>query len=210
MSSPRGNQPTSKVPTLQIDAATFQAAVTAAVAAVMAQFNANNASRNGSGADNTDNGNIQEHQRVSASKNTSGLKPTNKKRKFWNMKERHQSQKSIKRQQPMATPTIATAVTTHAPILATGSTTQTSARPYEGSLPKCAKCSFHHTGACRILKCDNCNRKGHTTRFCKVPTQYLPSITSTRAGPVCYSCGEMGHFKRKCPTKKNDGGAGAM
>ena len=58
MSSPRGNQPTSKVPTLQIDAATFQAAVTAAVAAVMAQFNANNASINGSGADNTDSGNI--------------------------------------------------------------------------------------------------------------------------------------------------------
>ena len=170
MSSPRGNQPTSKAPTLQIDAATFQAAVTAAVAAVMAQFDANNASGNGSGADNTDSGNIQEHQRVSVSKNTSGLKPTNKKRKFWNMKERHQSQKSIKRQQPMATPTIAIAVTTHAPILATGSTTQMPARPYKGSLPKCNQCGFHHNGACGEIQCNNCNRKGHTVRFCRAPT----------------------------------------
>ena len=208
MSSPRGNQPTSKAPTLQIDAATFQAAVTAAVAAVMAQFNANNASRNGSGADNTDNGNIQEHQRVSASKNTSGLKPTNKKRKFWNMKERHQSQKSIKRQQPMATPTIATAVTTPAPILATGSTTQTPARPYKGSLPKCNKCNYHHTGACRILQCDNCYREGHTARFCRTPTQYITPTPITKEIPVCFLCGEAGHFKRNCPTERNDGESG--
>ena len=61
MSSPGGNQPTSKAPTLQIHSATFQVAVTAAVTAVLAQLNANNANRDGDSAGSTNRSNNQEH-----------------------------------------------------------------------------------------------------------------------------------------------------
>ncbi|KAL7616265.1 uncharacterized protein LOC111913598 [Lactuca sativa] len=182
----------------------------AAVAAIMAQLNANHASRHKDGVRNTNRINNQEHQRASTNENASGHKPTNKKQKFWNEKESNQSQRLAKRQQPMTTPTITTAVTTHASTLATGSVTQAPARPYEGSLPKCNKCGFHHNGVCRVMHCKNCDKNGHTACFCRNQTQHLPSITSTKVGPVCYLCGETGHFKRECPTEKNDGRAGGV
>ena len=53
------NQPTSKTPILQIDAATFQAAVTAAVTAVMAHLNANNANVSSNAIGNPDSGDDQ-------------------------------------------------------------------------------------------------------------------------------------------------------
>ena len=53
------NQPTSKTPILQVDAATFQAAVTAAVAAVMAHLNANNANISSNAISNPDHGDGQ-------------------------------------------------------------------------------------------------------------------------------------------------------
>ena len=47
MSSHGDNQYTGETPILRIDSATFQATITAAVTAVMAQLNANNTNENG-------------------------------------------------------------------------------------------------------------------------------------------------------------------
>ena len=46
MSSHRNNQPTSGTPILQIDAAIFQATITAALTTVMVQLHANNTNEN--------------------------------------------------------------------------------------------------------------------------------------------------------------------
>ena len=80
------NQPTSNISILQIDAAMFQAAVTSAVAAVMAHLNANNTNVSGNTIDNPDRGNDQVQQRVPICKDTSNLKPNTLKRKFENKK----------------------------------------------------------------------------------------------------------------------------
>ncbi|GJV25926.1 putative reverse transcriptase domain-containing protein [Tanacetum coccineum] len=58
-------------------------------------------------------------------------------------------------------------------------------KPYEGSLPKCTKCHFHHNGPC-TQKCHKCNKIGHFARDCRR------------------------HFKRDCPKLNNkDGGNGS-
>ncbi|KAL7598883.1 hypothetical protein Lser_V15G22446 [Lactuca serriola] len=176
----------------------------------MEQLNANNAIRDGSGTDNTDCFNNQEHRQVSANEGASGHKPTDKKRKFWDENKCNLPQKFAGRKQSVAAPASTIAVTTHASTLATRSVTQVPERPYKGSLPRCNKCGFHHNGVCRVMHCKNCGKDGHTARFCKNQTQHLPSITSTKVGPVCYLCGETRHFKRECPTEKNDGGAGGV
>ena len=37
-------------------------------------------------------------------------------------------------------------------------------KQYGGILPRCNKCNFHHTGACREYFFTRCKRKGHTAR----------------------------------------------
>ena len=96
MSSQRGNQPTGKAPILQIDSATFQAAVIAAVTADMVQLNVNKIGRSESGADNTNCSNNQGPHQVPTAEDTSDHKPMSKKRRFWNKKERNLSQKLAK------------------------------------------------------------------------------------------------------------------
>ncbi|XP_052624909.1 uncharacterized protein LOC111916110 [Lactuca sativa] len=90
------------------------------------------------------------------------------------------------------------------------SATQATPSRYTGNLPKCNKCNFHRTGACREMHCKNCNRNGHTARSCKPPTQPISQVTATRVSQACYECGEVGNFKRNCPKIKNDGGIGRV
>ncbi|XP_023754518.2 uncharacterized protein LOC111902944 [Lactuca sativa] len=82
------------------------------------------------------------------------------------------------------------------------------AKQYDGTLLKCKNCNFHHYGACREMHCKNYNMKGHTTCFCKAPTQQTTPATNIRVSQACYGCGEIGHFKRDCPKTRNNGGVG--
>ena len=72
-------------------------------------------------------------------------------------------------------------------------------RPFKGTLPKCDRCSFHHRGACKELSCTNCNKKGHTTRFCKGPASGPARGSHTGKGRKCYGCRSIGHLRRDCP-----------
>ena len=84
------------------------------------------------------------------------------------------------------------------------------AKTYAGSLPKCNKCNFHHRGPCREMQCTNCNRKGHTTRFCQAPTAQAAQVPNAGMGQTCYGCGEVGHYKRNYPKAGMDGGVGRV
>ncbi|GJU79454.1 putative reverse transcriptase domain-containing protein [Tanacetum coccineum] len=53
-------------------------------------------------------------------------------------------------------------------------------RVYNGPLPLCNKCKFHHEGPCTV-RCGKCNNVGHLTRDCKA----MISITSTERGQTC-------------------------
>ncbi|GJZ07378.1 putative reverse transcriptase domain-containing protein [Tanacetum coccineum] len=85
--------------------------------------------------------------------------------------------------------------------------------PYEGSLPKCTKCHFHHNGPC-TQKCHKCNKVGHFAHDCRsfgntngANTQ--KGIGANPKGNDCFECGAPGHFKRDCSKLKNkDGGNG--
>ncbi|GKB25963.1 putative reverse transcriptase domain-containing protein [Tanacetum coccineum] len=55
-------------------------------------------------------------------------------------------------------------------------------KPYNGPLPLCNKCKFHHEGPCTV-RCGKCNKVGHLTQDCK--------------------CGRQGHFRSDCPRLKD-------
>ncbi|GKD06061.1 putative reverse transcriptase domain-containing protein [Tanacetum coccineum] len=86
-------------------------------------------------------------------------------------------------------------------------------KPYEGSLPKCTKCHFHHNGPC-TQKCHKCNKVGHFARDCRSSGNTNGANTqkgngANPKGNGCFECGAPGHFKRDCPKLKNkDGGNG--
>ncbi|GJV97024.1 putative reverse transcriptase domain-containing protein, partial [Tanacetum coccineum] len=78
-------------------------------------------------------------------------------------------------------------------------------RVYNGPLPLCNKCKFHHEGPCTV-RCGKCNKVGHLTRDCKATN----STTSTQRGQVvnqrvvtCYECGRQGHYRNDCPKLKD-------
>ncbi|GJS92723.1 putative reverse transcriptase domain-containing protein [Tanacetum coccineum] len=52
-------------------------------------------------------------------------------------------------------------------------------RVYNGPLPLCNKCKFHHEGPC-TMRCGKCNKVGHLTRDCKATN----STNSTKRGQV--------------------------
>ncbi|KAL7612335.1 hypothetical protein Lser_V15G07642 [Lactuca serriola] len=60
------------------------------------------------------------------------------------------------------------------------------------------------------MNCINCNKKGHIARFCKAPAQPISQVPAAGVSQSCYECGEIGHFKRKCPKTKNVGGVGRI
>ena len=190
------NQSAVKKPTLLFDEATFQAAVSATVAAVMAHMNANNAnvSRSPIGIPDQSNG---QQQPTPAYPATQEPQPNPLKRKFKN------EEGSTSAQGPSVGQRAETVNTPANPSL------PTSRRPYLGNLPHCSKCSYHHHGICRELFCARCNMKGHTARVCRTPVEFITSTTNVATNPVCRLCGEIGHFK-DCPNERKDKDTGGV
>ncbi|GKD27856.1 reverse transcriptase domain-containing protein, partial [Tanacetum coccineum] len=70
-------------------------------------------------------------------------------------------------------------------------------KEYDGTLPLCNKCKFHHNGPC-TAKCANCKKVGHLTRDCWNPTTANNQRTIT-----CYECGNQEHYMSDCPELRN-------
>ncbi|CAH1413024.1 unnamed protein product [Lactuca virosa] len=58
--------------------------------------------------------------------------------------------------------------------------------------------------------CRNCNRKGHTARFYRIPPQPLNQVPAAGVGQACYQCGDVRHFKRDFPKAGNARGVGRI
>ncbi|GJT98814.1 putative reverse transcriptase domain-containing protein [Tanacetum coccineum] len=72
-------------------------------------------------------------------------------------------------------------------------------RVYNGSLPLCNKCKFHHEGPCTV-RCRKYKKVGHLTRDCKA----ADFTTSNQRGQVvnqrvltCFECGSVGEARGK-------------
>ncbi|GKF49535.1 reverse transcriptase domain-containing protein, partial [Tanacetum coccineum] len=70
-------------------------------------------------------------------------------------------------------------------------------KEYDGTLPLCNKCKFHHNGPCTV-KCSNCKRVGHLTQDC-----WSAAATNNQRTHTCYECGNQGHYRSDCPELKN-------
>ena len=191
MAPKKRNQSTSKRPTLLFDEATFQDAVSAAVAAVMANLNANNAnvSKGLIGISDPRNGQQQPTPAYPATQEPHS-NPLKRKIKIEEGSTLAQGPFEGQRAEAVYTPV--------------NPSLTTSKSPYLGDLPHCSKCSYHHHGACWELYCARCNMKGHTARVCRTPVERIASITNVTTNPVCRRCGEIGHIKRDFPTEGNN------
>lgn len=137
---------------------------------------------------------------------TDQLKTADRNRKLRDWEE-DQSDQEQTEEQPMLA--ICATITPATPI------TQIPANTYSGNLPKCNRCPYHHHGPCRKLHCNNCNRKGHTARYCRASTHQTTQATNAGASQTCYGCSKTGHFRRNCPktddtNARNTGGVLAI
>lgn len=74
---------------------------------------------------------------------------------FWNKRMGQSLQAPSKKQQTMAVHVTTIPVVIPGTIPTTISITPATTSRYAGALPKCNKCNFHHTGACKEMHCRN-------------------------------------------------------
>ena len=204
MSSKKDDQHINQTLTLQIDTATFQTAVSAAVSAFLTHMNANNASVSGIVNNYSHPSNNPVPQQATNYHDTPSPKTKSIKRKSWtNSKDK--SLRRANRKQPPVTTFTATTSVPPTTIPSGVPMVPKPAKLYAGKLPKCIKCNYHHHGPCREMQCSHCNRKGHTARYCKTPTAQPAQVPNTGVNQTCYGCGKVGHYKRNCPEAANAG-----
>ena len=110
MSPKKNDQPIYQTPTLQIDAATFQAAVSAVVSAVLTHLNANNANVSGIVNNNSNPSNNQVPQRATNYHDTPSPKTKSIKRKSWTNSKDKSLRRANRKQPPVTTFTATTSV----------------------------------------------------------------------------------------------------
>lgn len=158
MSSHGNNQLAGETPVLQMDPATFLAAVTVAVTAIMAQLNANNPNGNGNGVGNSNRSNNQGNQWGTTCQDTPNSKLKGMKRKLGNKKGSSSTQGPTKRQQPVAVHTPTCPLPQHwgDHIMGTSRSAASAATIIR---------------VCREFHCKRCNKKGQ----CDNP-KFIPSL----------------------------------
>nr|GEW06722.1 reverse transcriptase domain-containing protein [Tanacetum cinerariifolium] len=77
-------------------------------------------------------------------------------------------------------------------------------KAYEGSLPLCTKCNYHHNGA-YAPKCNNYKRIGHLARDYRslAVANNQRALRTIHKVVTCYECGIQGNYKKDCPKVKN-------
>ena len=73
--------------------------------------------------------------------------------------------------------------------------TTTDSKEYQGPKPQCNRCKLHHNGPC-TTKCMRCQKIGHQAKDCRSPAT---GSNLQPIAPACYTCGEIGHFRNRCP-----------
>nr|GEX57830.1 reverse transcriptase domain-containing protein [Tanacetum cinerariifolium] len=63
---------------------------------------------------------------------------------------------------------------------------------YDGTLPLCTKCNYHHTGPC-AAKCTNCKRIGHLAHDCRIlaAANTQRALKAVQRVVTCYECGDI-------------------
>ncbi|GKE66135.1 putative reverse transcriptase domain-containing protein, partial [Tanacetum coccineum] len=123
------------------------------------------------------------------------MKSAENKRKFDNIQKDNRGQQSPNKRQNVGGQNVARAYTTD----------NNERRLYNGPLPLCNKCKFHHEGPYTV-RCGKCNKVGHLTRDYKATN----CTTSNQRGQVvnqkvltCLECGRQGHYRSDCPKQKD-------
>nr|GEX13552.1 hypothetical protein [Tanacetum cinerariifolium] len=65
-------------------------------------------------------------------------------------------------------------------------------KEYEGSLPLCIKCNYHHNGQC-APKCNNCKKVGRLARDCRSPAATANNQRALREIQRVVTCFELGN-----------------
>ncbi|KAI3810791.1 hypothetical protein L1987_20413 [Smallanthus sonchifolius] len=79
-------------------------------------------------------------------------------------------------------------------------------KPYVATLPLCNTYQLHHTTNMTCRLCTTCGRSGHMANIFRVVPRVnqvyqpvVPTPTAITQGRACYECGDLNHFRNRCP-----------